>query len=65
MRNCIRRQKTSYGKRLSDKKLDSIVPLSMPALKLRNEPEEFFTEPRKPPTKVTLPRVRLLERPDP
>jgi hypothetical protein len=34
-------------------------------LKLRNEPEEFFTEPRKTPAKVTLPRVKWLERPDP
>ena len=37
---------------------------SMRPLKLRREPDEFWTEPRKSSAKVTLPKLKCLEKSD-
>jgi len=38
-----------------------IVPARHTPLKLRREPEEYWTEPRKVHKKVTLPKLKCLE----
>lgn len=57
-----RRQRRALLPRIKSIAHGQIVPHVHRPLKLRREPDDFWTEPRKPSPKVTLPRLKCLEK---